>query len=85
MARAIAVDPQQEGVDGDALVMRARVLFYGNDLPAPDATVVFFRIEPGDGPAVIRDRFVAAIDAEAARMGVTLGNNGHLLPSYVRV
>jgi hypothetical protein len=83
MARAIALQINEESYAGDSVIMAAYVTFIGTDLPGPDASIVRFTIGPTDGLAIIRDKLTAAIDTEADRLGYNL--TSRLIPGYQRV
>ena len=84
MARAVSLNPIIDRTEGESLVFRAQVQFWGNDLEAPDSSVVEFVVGPTDSVATIRDSFVAAIRAEATRLDYTLPNNSILIPAYIK-
>lgn len=86
MARAIALNPQDDSLTGELITFSARVLFYGSDVPhGSDSSRVTFTVGGSDTVTIIRDSFAAAVKAEGQRLGYTLGNNSILLPAFIKV
>lgn len=86
MAQAIALNPVEDGIEGESLAFTVRILFLGTDLPnGPDASSVRFVVDPGDTAATIRDKLANAVKAEATRLGYPLLANRTLLPAYIKV
>ena len=71
MARAIITRIIDESANGDSFDLTFRAAFYGAGIEGIDATTLTVRLAASDTRANLLAKALAAIDAEAGRLGTT--------------